>query len=233
MADKIQLKALKRELLGKKVKKLRHEGKIPANIFGHKVASQAIGIDSLEFRSVYKQAGETSIIYLQIDGEKDTRPVLISNIQIHPFDRKVLHIDFRQVNLKEKITANVPLVLIGKAPVESLGAVILHLKDELEVEALPADLPEKIELDISSLKQMGDSLTVKDLKIDTAKIKLLAHEEELLVKAEEPKEEKVEEAAPVAEAEAEGAEKKEGEKKEGETEKKEEAKPEPGEKKAK
>ncbi|NMB56592.1 50S ribosomal protein L25 [Candidatus Beckwithbacteria bacterium] len=206
MANKIILKAYKRELVGKKVKKLRKEGKIPANIYGKNIASQAIMVDLLDFKTVYKSAGETSIISLQLENEEKDRPVLIADLQAHPIDKKVLHIDFRQVDLKEKITANIPLEFVGKAPAETLGASIVPIRQEVEVEALPTDLPEKFEVDLSKLTEIGHTLTVKDLVVDTAKVKILTEEGEVLVKAEEQKEEVVEEAPAEATTE-EGAEK--------------------------
>ncbi|NMC36586.1 50S ribosomal protein L25 [Candidatus Beckwithbacteria bacterium] len=206
MAVKLNLNAQKREVFGRKVKNLRKEGKVPANIYGTKVKSQAITLDITEFKQVFKEAGETTIINIQIDDEKETRPILVHEVQVHPVDRQVLHIDLRQVDLKQKIKAFVGIELMGESPAQALGGVVITLKDELEVEALPTDLPENFTIDISKLKEIGDTILVKDLEYDKEKVQILAEADEALVKAEEPQKEEPEEApAPVeGEATAEG-----------------------------
>jgi len=200
MAEKITLAATKRELLGRKIKKLRKKGMVPANVFGSHIPSVALTLKFDEFRKVYEEAGESSIVYLSIDGETKQRPVLIRPPQLHPTTRLPLHVDLRQVNLKEKIKTMIDLVLVGEAPAQTQGALIITLKDQVEVEALPTDLPEQIEVDISKLENFEDSILAKDLKIDRTKIDLQLDDEEVLVKAEAPKEEVMEEE-PVVEAE--------------------------------
>ena len=140
--NKNTLKVAGRSLTGRKVKQLRESGIIPGNVFGKKVKSVAVQVEADALVKVLKQSGETGLLDLEINGE--TRPVLIQNIQTHPVTGKTIHVDFRQVDLKEKVKAKVPLVISGEAPAvqEKLG-VLLILVDELEVEALPADLPEK------------------------------------------------------------------------------------------
>lgn len=194
MTDKIALTATPRTVLGKKVKKLRKENLIPANVFGSHIKSIALSVKVDEFRKVFEEAGESSIVYLSIEGETKQRPVLIRPPQTHPVTREVLHIDLRQVNLKEKIKAMIDLVLTGEAPAQTQGALIIKLKDQIEVEALPTDLPEQIELDITSLNNVDDVVLAKDIKIDRTKINILLDDEEVLVKAEAPKEEVIEEA---------------------------------------
>jgi len=194
MTDKIALTATPRTVLGKKVKKLRKENLIPANVFGSHIKSIALSVKADEFRKVFEEAGESSIVYLSIEGEAKQRPVLIRPPQTHPVTREVLHIDLRQVNLKEKIKAMIDLVLTGEAPSQTQGALIIKLKDQIEVEALPTDLPEQIELDITSLNNVDDVVLAKDIKLDRTKIDILLDDEEVLVKAEAPKEEVIEEA---------------------------------------
>ena len=206
MADKIKLSAQKRELFGKKVKRLRQEGLVPANVYGSKVKSVAIKISYLDLKKVYKQAGETSVINLLIEGEKETRPVLISDIQANPVSKQVLHIDLRQVDLSQKISANVPIEIIGESEAVVQGAVLVTPRDEIEVEALPNDIPEKIELDISTLKQMGDTITVADIKVDKKKVKIKLEAEELLVQLQEQAKEEEPAVEEVSEEEGEEAE---------------------------
>jgi len=191
----IKLESKKREVFGRKVKNLRSDGKIPANIFGKKIKSEAIIVDGKEFSEVYKLAGETQIIDLS------GKPVLISNIQYDPVNESYLHVDFRQVDLSEKITASVPLVFEGESPAEkqSLGTVVEQI-DEIEVEALPTDLPEKIIVDVSVLTEVDQAIYVKDLKIP-AKVEVKDDSESIVVKVEPPQKE--EEMAPPAPAEGE------------------------------
>ena len=146
---KITLKSEKRELFGRKVKRLRKAGKIPANIFGKKIKSEAVSIDNKEFIEVFEKAGETQIIDLT------GKPVLVSNTQVDPISGEYLHIDFRQVDLTEKIEAMVPVEIEGESPAEkqSLGTVVQQIH-EIEVEALPTDLPEKIIVDASVLVEV-------------------------------------------------------------------------------
>ena len=195
---KINLNADKREILGRKVKALRKEGKIPANVFGKKIKSESLVVDKKEFIEVFKHAGETQIIDL------GGRPVLVSNVQINPLTEEFLHIDFRQVDLNEEIKAKVPVVIEGESPAEkqNLGAVVAQI-DEIEVEALPTDLPEKIVVDISNLAEVDQAIYVKDLKVGSS-VRVLNDGELIVVKVEPPQKEEVVEA-PVTET-AEGAE---------------------------
>lgn len=205
---KITLKSTKREIFGRKVNRLRKEGLIPANIFGKKMKSEAVTVDAKEFLAIFKKAGETQIIDL------DGKSVLVSNMQTDPISDMVIHVDFRQVDLKEKITAMVPVEIEGESPAEkqNLGTVVQQIS-EIEVEALPADLPEKILVDASSLSEVDQAIYVKDLKVDK-NVEIKTDLESIVVKVEPPtKEEVVEVAAPVegeADATAEG-EKTEGE----------------------
>ena len=103
--QEIKLKALKREIRGRKVKQLRSKGLIPANVYGKKVKSQAVSLDKEEFEKVYKKAGETEVVGLLVEGEKEERPILIQNLQVHPVTDEPLHVDLRQIILTEKIIA--------------------------------------------------------------------------------------------------------------------------------
>lgn len=204
----INLKADKREITGRKVKNLRKQNLIPANVYGKKTKSFAIQLTSDDFKKAYDQAGETGLIELSVD--KDKHHVLISNTQIHPVTQEVLHIDLREVDLKEKIAASVPLEVVGEAPAEKtgLGTLVVQL-DEIEFEALPTDFPEKIEVDVSALTEVDQAIFVKDLKYDKSKLTTEQSEDDIVVKIEPPQEEKIEEPAPVegeegAEAPAEG-----------------------------
>lgn len=189
---KITLKSEKRDLFGRKVNRLRKEGKIPANIFGKKIESSAILVDKKEFTEVFEKAGETQIIDL------GGKPVLVSNTQVDPITGEYLHIDFRQVDLKEKIEAKVPVEVEGESPAEkqNLGTVVQQIH-EIEVEALPADLPEKVVVDATLLSEVGQVVFVKDLKV-SKDVEVKTDAELIVVKVEAPQEEEIEvPAAPV------------------------------------
>lgn len=171
---KFTLKVQTRTATGKKNKQLRRQGIVPANIFGKDLESQSVQIKLQEFDRIYKQSGETSIIYISVDDENKERPVLVNNIDFDAVTGSKLHVDFHQVNLKEKVTAHIPVELIGEseAIINNLGSLV-HSVSEIEVEALPTNLPEAIQFDISSLKEVGDhlkvsnALTIEDVEIMT------------------------------------------------------------------
>lgn len=215
--DKIILKAEKREITGRKVKKLRREGILPGNIYGKKVKSIGIQIAMRDFQEVFGKAGQTGLVELHVDHEK--RPVLIHNLQADPVTDKPIHADFLQVDLKEKVNATVPVELTGESPAEKggLGTVVLQLS-EIDVEALPGDLPDKFVVDISKLTEVDQAVFVKDLSYNRKKIEVKVDKEQIIVKVEPPqKEEKVppaptaEETVPEEEKPKEGGEKKEEE----------------------
>lgn len=216
-----QLTGEKRKIVGRQVKQLRKNGILPANIFGKKVKSLAIQLSAKEFFPVFGKAGETGVVELTIKSETSTRPVLIHNVQKDPVSDQPLHIDFYQVDLKEKIIADIPVEIIGDAPAVSqkIGVLIQPLT-EVEVEALPTDLPEKLTVSVAKLEKVDDSVTVKDLKPPTG-VKIITAENQVLAIIEALAKE--EEIAPPPAAEAAPVEGEVKEAKPGE-EKKEEAK---------
>ena len=215
--NKYILKADKRLLTGSKVKKLRRQGVIPANVFGHTIKSQAIQVSEVEFNRIYKDAGETSLIWLKVEGEDKERPTLIKGLTNNPTTGKKYHVDFHQVNLKEKVTANVPVEVVGEAQMVKDGLAVLDINlHEIEVEALPTDIPESVIFDISALKEIGDRLKLSDVKLPS-EVTVLTDLETIIVALGAPQKEEaplVEEAP--AEAEVTGAVPAEGEAKEGE-----------------
>ncbi len=199
--NKHKLSADPREILGRKVKKLRQEKLVPANVFGKGVKSQAIQVSSEAFEEVYKEAGETGIIDLTVG--KSTNPVLVSNVQVHPVTDKVLHVDFRQIDLTQKISATVSIEIVGESPAEKSGiGTVVQQISEVDVTALPADLPEKFEVDVTELTEVDAAIFVSDLKYDKTKVQIEADAEQIVVKVEPPQKEDVVEApAEVAEGE--------------------------------
>ena len=193
-----KLSAEKRKIIGRKVKALRKSGFLPANIFGKDVKSATIQIKAVDFTKFRKEAGESTLVYLSLEGEEESRPVMIHEIAIHPVNGQILHIDFHQVNLSEKTTALISVKLTGDSPAEKekLGILVQQL-DEVEVEAFPADMPEHLEVSVETLSAVGDSIRVLDIK-PGSKLIIKTDPDSIVAKIEAlAKEEVVEAPAPV------------------------------------
>lgn len=202
--DRLSLNAEERIILGKKVKNLRKNGQLPGHVFGKGLETEHVSVDGKTFLKTFKEAGETGLIDLKIGAEK-IRPVMIRGVQYDPISGNPVHIDFYQVNLTQKVKVPIPLVLIGEqSELVHLGeAIILQTLNEVEVEALPTDLIEKIEVDITPLKNIDDAITVGQLNYDRSKLTIQAPDEEIIVKlapaiTEEMKKQMEEEAAAAA-----------------------------------
>lgn len=184
-----KLEAEKRTIAGRKVKKLRREGILPTNLYGDKISSMALQLPIKEFQRVYDQVGESGLVDLKADGQ--VYPVLIHNVQLHPLTELPLHADFHKVSLTEKTTAMVAIEMEGESPaVEQKLGILIQPLSEVEVEALPQDLPERLTVDISKLEQVGDAVTVADIKTDP-KVEIKANKEEVVAKIDELAEEEV------------------------------------------
>ena len=194
MSNKHLLSASPRKITGRKIKSLRSQGFIPANVFGKDLKSLSLQIKTIEFTKLYKEVGESTLIYLSVEGEKENRPVMVHDVALHPVTDIILHVDFHQVNLKEKTTASVAIKLTGEAPAEKeKQGILVQQLSEIEIEALPADMPESVEISIESLVAEGDTLQVKDIKTSD-KLTVKSDPEAIVVKIEplakeEPKEE--------------------------------------------
>ena len=171
----LELKSKKREVFGKKLKTLRKQGLVPAVVYGGREGSVPLILELKEFKKVLKNAGETTLVKLFIDDENFSakggpasgwKNVLIHDSSRDPVTDEVRHVDFYEVKMDEKIITKVPLVFIGSSPaVTDLGGVLVKAMQELQIRALPADLPHEIEVDISSLKTLEDSILVTDIKL--------------------------------------------------------------------
>jgi large subunit ribosomal protein L25 len=205
-----ELKVAPRDVLGKKVKALRRQGVTPANIYGSHVESQSIQVVTEELRHVIKTAGRNDIVYLRLDGD-EPRPTFLRDIQQNPVTDAILHVDFLQISLREKVKADVPLHLVGLAPaVDTLGGILMHGLDHVSVEALPTEVPSFIEVDVTSLAEINQALHVSDVLVPDGVI-ILTDVEQVIAKvappAVEPEPEVAEEAEAVeGEAAEEGAE---------------------------
>jgi large subunit ribosomal protein L25 len=204
MANRHPLSAEKREVFGKKVAKYRGEGKIPANIYGNDTKSAALWINEKELSKLLKDAGESSLVDLSIDGDKKTRPALLRNVQHNGTKPGYLHVEIQQVNLREKITVNIPIEVTGESAAVAEGRGVLETPtSEIEIEALPNDLIENITIDINVLKEIGDEIRVKDLQIPKG-IEILTDAETMLAHVVEPAAEEVVETPVSEEQQVEG-----------------------------
>lgn len=158
------LTATARELVGRKVKQLRAQNLIPGTVYGKGVKSVSVAVALDAFESVYEEAGETGLIELLLG--KEVRPVLVHTVQVDPVTDALLHVEFHQVDLKEKVHANVPVEFVGESPaVAQKMGVLLTVLDEVEVEALPTDLPEKITVDVAVLTEVDQEVKVSQLQV--------------------------------------------------------------------
>src|SRR3990167_1588165 len=163
--EKIKLQATKRNVFGKKVSYLRREGVVPVVLYGKGKENMSLSVNKKEFDRAYRMSGGSTIIQVDIDGEK-TKNVLIKDIDKHPVSDGILHADFYQVRMSEKITAPIPLNFAGDSvAVMDLSGSLITNKSEVEVECLPADLPHEIEVDISVLENFDSVIHIKDIKV--------------------------------------------------------------------
>ena len=200
----------KRTQLGKKNKVLRRIRQLPAVVFGGGIESANIAIPSVSFKKALDVAGYTGLIDLVF--EDFSEKVLIKEVQVHPVSMEPIHASFFKVNLKEKTTASIPVEFINQEAnllIKSGDAMLLSLIDEVEVEALPTDLPKNFEVDVSKLTDFEQTITVADLNFDSSKIEIINNElEDILAKldraqmAEEVVDETIDEAAAIEGLEA-------------------------------
>lgn len=191
-----QLTVQSREITGRKVKNLRKAGLIPATIYGKGFEPVSIQANCMELEKVYNQVGESALISLDLG--KLSLPVLFRNAQYHPVSGDLIHIDCYKVNLKEKITTFVPIEFVGESATIKAGNVLVTVTEEIEVEALPTDLPENITVDISILENVDSVVTVADLNVDRSKVEILTAADQVIVKVEEPRAEEEAEVVEVA-----------------------------------
>jgi large subunit ribosomal protein L25 len=182
-----------RDVLGKKVKALRNEGFIPAELYGHGFENVHLALPAKEFNKVLKEAGSTSVVTLLLGKEK--KSAMIHEVARHPITSEIIHVDFHQVRMDELVKTHVPLEFVGEAPaIKTLAAVINKSMSEIEVEAFPQDLPHGITVDLSVLDALDKTIYVKDLKCPKG-VTFLIDAETAVATATEPAPEEV--VAPV------------------------------------
>lgn len=183
---KINLKSKIREVVGKNLNRYRKDGLVPAVVYGHKSKPESLWVNALDFSKIYEKAGENTVIELDLESGSKVN-ALINDIQLDPMSGNFLHVDFFQVRMDEKVEADIPLEFVGEAPaVKELGGVLLKNLDAVKVSCLPGDLPAKIEIDISILKNFDIHIKIKDLKISD-KVKILLEDEAIIAGVTPPR----------------------------------------------
>ncbi len=201
--DDLTLQAVPRNVLGKKTRLLRRQGITPTHLFGHNLDSLALQCDTTQLQHIIAQAGKTRLINLKIENDKQPKSVFVREIQRNEVTRQLLHVDFYQVKKGEKIAVDVPIVLVGEAPaMKEKGRMLTHGVTSLSIECLPGNVPPQIEVDLSPLEELDQTIHVKDIAL-SPDITVNADPEQLVVKisAAIVKEEEV--VVPEVEAEAE------------------------------
>lgn len=209
--DSISLTARPRSETGRHVHHLRREGAVPAVLYGHKVAAQALAVDAKEMERTWLRAGRTHLVDVHVDGQRGARKVLIKDIQFQPRSGHMLHVDLFAVNLREKITSDVPVIVVGESPAvqQRLGQV-QQVVSTLRVESLPADLPAQLTVDISGLTEVDQGITLGEIELPKGVALVHAEPGETVVKIAalrvREEEEPAAEVAAEGEAPAEGGE---------------------------
>lgn len=189
----LTLQASKRNVLGKKSRFLRRQGVIPTHLFGHGIESLSLQCDTTKLKQIIAQAGTTRLIALEIEGDRQPRSVFIREIQRDALTRALFHVDFYQVREKEKMKADVPIVLIGEAPaLKEKGHILTHGISSLIIECLPDKVPPQVAVDVSSLKDLDQAIYVRDITLGPD-ITIITDSDRLVVKISEVHVEKEEE----------------------------------------
>jgi len=180
--EQILLNAEPRKMMGKKVKDLRRQGYVPAVMYGHRTEPVSLQVTERELRQVLREAGSNRLITLSVAGMAEPRMVLVRDLQRDSISHAMVHVDLYEVIMTEKLTAEVPIVLVGEArPVKAAEGLLLHGLDTIEVECLPGNLPESIQVDLSQLTAIGQAILVRDLKVGEG-IEILSERDEVVVK---------------------------------------------------
>ena len=199
MPERATLKAEKRTVLGKEVRQLRRQGILPGNVFGNKQHDSApVQVNEREFDHMLKTHGRTTLYRLVIspDGGEDT--VLVRHIEREPVSGAILHVDFMHVEMNQPLRVKVPIHLTGVAPaIKEFDGILLHQLDSVEIEALPANLPEALSLDVSGITELNTPLFVRDITVPR-NVTVHTPEDEAVVTVTPPRVAVEEEAAPEA-----------------------------------
>lgn len=177
--EEVLVKANKRLVVGKKVNALRREGILPAVVYGHNIESIPVSLDMREANRSLEKLSPSALVIVDIDGEQHY--TLVRDKQRNPVKGSIIHIDFQAVSLTEKVRADVNVNIVGEAPaIENFLGILVPSLEQLSIECLPKDLPNKIDVDVSNLEEIGDSLLVKDLEVPEG-VEVLSDPEDVVV----------------------------------------------------
>jgi large subunit ribosomal protein L25 len=185
----LQLPVQSRQKLGKRAKQVRHEGNVPAILYGYGIPSRPVQVESRTFEKVWKEVGESSLVSLEFD-DTTKQTVLIQDLNRDVLSGAPMHVDFYAVRMDRPIEADIPLVFTGEADaVRTLGGVLVKAIHSFDIRALPKDLPHEIEINISSLKTFDDQLFIKDITLPEG-VEVLSDIEQVVTFVEPPRTEK-------------------------------------------
>jgi large subunit ribosomal protein L25 len=193
----MKLTASKRTILGKKVSRLRKDGLIPAELYGHGVENTHLKVTKKEFDKIYEEAGEHTIIDLVVDGKDEKIPVLIVQAERHPIKDLYFNIDFHRVRMDEEIHTHVPIEFTGESPGERAGLILIKVLQELEIKTLPGNIPHRIEVSIEGLENAGDTIHINDINLPDGVDTPLSDETVIVSLNEKIEEEEEEVVAPI------------------------------------
>lgn len=167
MADDLTLQLDRRAVTGKRVRRLRREGIVPGNVYGRGMESVAVQATLLELRRVFRSVDRNSVVNAQIEGEGETRPVVLRTVQRHPVTHDVEHVDLYHIDVNRPIHSTAAINVIGEEACEAitLGGVLVHGLTSVMLEALPMDMPADLTIDVSGLDHFGQSIHVSDLDL--------------------------------------------------------------------
>ena len=188
MAKHAELRAETRELLGKKVRRLRQQGLLPATVYGQGNKPQSIQIAAHDLRGVLKSVGRTQVIDLKIDNQR-ARPVFIRQTAVDAKRNMILHVEFYQANMRERLTSRIPIQFVGESQAVKDGGIFLAVLDHVDVESLPDDVPTALEADVSAIEEINESLHIGDLNAPDG-VTVLTPAEEIVAKVNPPVTEK-------------------------------------------
>ncbi len=181
MSDQVKIELLKREIFGKKVKNLRKEGLIPAVLHNHGKESLHVAVNNAEMAKAYAIAGKSQAVDLKLDGKEHV--AIIRDIDYEPARTDMRHVVFQLIRANEKIETTVPVEIVGEIPAVKAGFQVNEIVKEIEIKALPKDLVEHIEVSGESLVDVGDSITVGDIKAP-AGIEIITELEQVIANVE-------------------------------------------------
>jgi large subunit ribosomal protein L25 len=192
-----ELTVAPRTVLGKKVAQLRRTGVTPANIYGGKIESTSVQADTAALTHLLRGSTRNAIINVNVEGEGRPRTVVVRELKRNAVTGQLLHVDFYQISMTEKMRADVPVVLVGTSDaVSTYGGILLQTVESVAVEALPGDIPTQFEVDVTKLTELEQSIHVRDLDVDESKVTLMSEPDVVLARVASPR---------VAGVEAEGA----------------------------